>query len=154
MTPELKKCLDNLMIEAVMLKNLSVQLHDDVEAEQFGDEHLSNSQELKFIKKIVAIKEENSDVWIYRLSTVIALRCVSEDDLDKESGDASIEPLLEVKAEFNAQYHSSCELSENEINQFAEKHVYFHVWPYWRELLQSTCARLGIRPIVINPLRV
>ena len=65
-----------------------------------------------------------------------------------------INPILEIKSEFIAQYESACELTQDEINQFSEKHVYFHVWPYWREVIQSSCARLGISPLIIPPLRV
>ncbi|UOE82191.1 hypothetical protein LTQ03_15790 [Vibrio splendidus] len=154
MTPELKKCADNLVIHSVTLKNLLVQLHDEIDAEQFNDEFLDNTQELRFLRQIRQTAKEEDGVWLYRLNTVVAIRCVSEEDAQKENDDIAIEPLLEIKAEFVAQYESTCALTEDEINQFGQKHVYYHVWPYWRETLQSSCARLGITPIVIPPLRV
>ncbi|MHA2937114.1 hypothetical protein ACXJY6_02350 [Vibrio sp. RC27] len=153
MTPELKKCADNLVIQSVTLKNLLVELHEDIDAEQFNDEYLENTQELRFLRQIRQTEREEDGVWLYRLNTVVAIRCISEDDAAKESNDG-IEPILEIKAEFVAQYESPCALNDEEINQFGQKHVYYHVWPYWREALQSSCARLGISPIVIPPLRV
>lgn len=153
MTPELKKCTDNLVIQSVTLKNLLVQFHKDKDAEQFEESWLDNTQELRYLRQIRQSEKEDG-VWLYRLNTVIAIRCVSDDDTDKESDDDSIEPLLEVKAEFVAQYESTCELSPEEISQFGKVHVYYHVWPYWREILQSSCARLGVSPIVIPPFRV
>ncbi|MEC6831249.1 hypothetical protein VXS06_05645 [Photobacterium toruni] len=154
MTPELKKCTDNLVIQSVTLKNLLVQLHDDMDSEQFNDQFLENTQELRFLRQVRQSEMEDDDIWYYRLNTVLAIRCISDVDVSKESDNDTIEPILEIKAEFVAQYESSCALSEEEINQFGQKHVYYHVWPYWREVIQSSCARLGITPIIIPPLRV
>jgi len=154
MTPELKKCTDNLLIQSVILKNLLVQLHEDIDAEQFDDEYLEHSQELRALRMIRQSEEGDDGKWLYRLHTVVGIRCLSEEDYDKDASDDSVEPILEIKSEFVVQYESQCELSEDEINQFGQKHVYYHVWPYWREVLQSSCARLGIKPLVIPPLRV
>lgn len=154
MTPELKKCIENLIIQSVTLKNLFIQLHDDVDAEKFTDEYLENTQELHYLRQIRQSAEEENGVWLYRLNTVIAIRCISEEDAKKTNDDEEIVPLLEIRAEFVAQYESNCLLTDSEIGQFGQSHVYYHVWPYWREVLQSSCARLGITPIVIPPFRV
>lgn len=154
MTPELKKCTDNLLIQSVTLKNLYVNLHDDLDAEIFDDSFLENSQELKGLKMIRKVEIEEENKWLYRLYTVVGIRFLSDEDFNNENSEASVEPLLEIKSEFVAQYESPCDLTEEEINQFGQQHVFYHVWPYWREVLQSSCARLGITPITIPPLRV
>jgi len=153
MTPEIKKCADNLLIQSVTLKNLYVNLRDDMDSEDFDDSCLEHSQELKGLKMFKSLETEEGK-WLYRLYTVIGIRFVSHEDFESENSNDSIEPVLEIKSEFVAQYESSCELSEEEVNQFGQQHVFYHVWPYWREVLQSSCARLGITPIVISPLRV
>ena len=117
MTPELKKCTDNLVIQSVTLKNLLVQLHDDMDSEQFNDQFLENTQELRFLRQVRQSEMEDDDIWYYRLNTVLAIRCISDVDVSKESDNDTIEPILEIKAEFVAQYESSCALSEEEINQ-------------------------------------
>lgn len=155
MTPELKKCADNLMIQSVTLKSLLVELNDEIDAEEFDDEYLNHPQELRFVRKIRQFESEGDNHWLYKLNAVIGIRFISdEENSDENAEDDSIEPLLEIRAEFVAQYECPCELSMEEINQFSERHVYYHVWPYWREVLQSSCARLGIQPIIIPPLRV
>ncbi len=136
MTPELKKCVDNLLIQSVVLKKLLVELNDDIDAEDFSDSLLGHPQELRFVKQIRQFKSEEGEHWIYKLNTVIGIRFIAEDNIDKDPNDTTIE------------------LTQDEINQFSEKHVYFHVWPYWREVIQSSCARLGISPLIIPPLRV
>ena len=153
MTPEIKKCADNLLIQSVTLKNLYVNLCDDLDSEDFEDRCLENSQELKGLKRYKSF-EIGEDKWLYKLYTVIGIRFVSDEDFQNEDTDTSIVPLLEIKSEFVAQYESPCELSEEEINQFGQQHVFYHIWPYWREVLQSSCARLNINPITIPPLRV
>ncbi|PMG79378.1 hypothetical protein BCU84_05660 [Shewanella sp. 10N.286.51.B7] len=153
MTPEIKKCADNLLIQSVTLKNLYVNLCDELDSEDFEDRYLENSQELKGLKMYKSLEIEEGK-WLYKLYTVIGIRFVSDEDFENEDTGTSIEPLLEIRSEFVAQYESPCELSEDEINQFGEQHVFYHVWPYWREVLQSSCARLNINPITIPPLRV
>lgn len=153
MTPEIQKCADNLLIQSVTLKNLYVNLCDDMDSEDFDDSYLENSQELKGLKMFKSLEIEEGK-WLYKLYTVIGIRFLPHEDFDNEESNDSIEPILEIKSEFVAQYESSCELSEEEINQFGQQHVFYHVWPYWREVLQSSCARLGITPITIPPLRV
>jgi len=153
MTPEIKKCADNLLIQSVTLKNLYVNLCDDLDSEDFEDRYLENSQELKGLKRYRSF-EIGEDKWLYKLYTVIGIRFVSDEDFENEDTGTSIVPLLEIKSEFVVQYESPCELSEEEVNQFGQQHVFYHVWPYWREVLQSSCARLNINPITIPPLRV
>ncbi|WP_105182049.1 hypothetical protein [Pseudoalteromonas sp. T1lg21] len=154
MAPELKSCVDNLEIQSVILKSLLVNLRDDVDAEVFDDECIEHPQEIRALKLIRQFQREEDDTWFYRLHTVIAIRFISEEDTKKDSGDDSIEPILEIRAEFVAQYESKCELSEEGLSLFGEKYVFYHVWPYWREILQSSCARLGVPPLMISPLRV
>lgn len=154
MTPELKKCVDNLLIQSVTLKNLLLDLHDDIDAEQFDEELLNNSQMLRYLKKIRLSDTSDGGKFSYRLNVVIGTRCISEEDSSKDGSDGTIDPILEIRSEFIAQYESECELTIEEIEHFSKEHVYYHVWPYWREVLQSSCARLGIPPIVIPPFRV
>ena len=153
MTPEIKKCTDNLLIQSVTLKHLYVNLCDELDSENFDDRFLENSQVLKGLKMFRCL-ETVEDKWLYKLYTVIGIRFLSDEDVKNEDPDEEVEPLLEIKSEFVAQYESPCELSEEEITQFGQNHVFYHVWPYWREVLQSSCARLGISPITIPPLRV
>ena len=66
MTPELKKCVDNLLIQSVVLKKLLVELNDDIDAEDFSDSLLGHPQELRFVKQIRQFKSEEGEHWIYK----------------------------------------------------------------------------------------
>lgn len=153
MTSELDKCINNLFIQSVILKNLMIEFHNDFDADMFDDELLSHPQELRGLKMMKVLPQREGE-YFYRFYAVIGIRLLSTDDYKKEPNDNSIEPLLEIKSEFIAQYESSYEFTEEILTEFSNKHIYFHIWPYWREILQSSCARVGIPPFSIAPFRI
>ena len=51
MTPELKKCVDNLLIQSVVLKKLLVELNDDIDAEDFSDSLLGPGRDHTLLMK-------------------------------------------------------------------------------------------------------
>ena len=62
-------------------------------------------------------------------------------DGETASGDASPEPWLFVRAEFDVEYLAHVALDEAAIVEFGRRNVAYHVWPYWREIVQSSVAR-------------
>lgn len=57
--------------------------------------------------------------------------------------------LAQIEAKFEAIYVSKKELEKKCLKEFGNKNVQIHVWPYWREYVQSTCTRMGIDTIPI-----
>lgn len=55
--------------------------------------------------------------------------------------------LLEILAIYTVDYAMKETLSEEALIEFGKINVGYHVWPFWRELLQSTCNRIGVNPI-------
>ncbi|MGN2246424.1 hypothetical protein ACFWZ3_07015 [Frateuria sp. GZRR35] len=45
-------------------------------------------------------------------------------------------------------------LDEECLALFAQHNVPFNVWPYWREIVQSACGRMGLPRIVLPPHRL
>jgi hypothetical protein len=47
------------------------------------------------------------------------------------------------------------EIDEKALTEFATHNVSYHAWPYWREWLQSTCARAGLPhiPLAMHMLK-
>lgn len=64
-------------------------------------------------------------------------------------------PDFVIEAEFALEYEiaSETEFADEEIDAFAEMNGTFNAWPYWRELVQSTSARLGVAPLVVPVYR-
>lgn len=58
----------------------------------------------------------------------------------------------EISASFIAEYRVTRDgLSREAIEEFARRNAAYHVWPYWREYVQSVCARTRL-PNIIVPL--
>ncbi len=62
---------------------------------------------------------------------------------------------LMIEAEFLIIYsvQSLDELSDDNIDAFADKNGLYNCWPYWREYVQSMTARLGVRTTTLPPFR-
>jgi hypothetical protein len=60
---------------------------------------------------------------------------------------------VEVTAEFVVHYRLADGHDEDSLRaafgEFGQFNVGYHVWPYWREYVQSTCTRVGIPPIPV-----
>lgn len=71
-------------------------------------------------------------------------------------GEGVDETALSIKATFVVTYSldSFEDLSEENFRAFAELNGIFNAWPYWRELVQSTTARMGLDQVVVPVYRV
>ncbi|MCG5516378.1 MULTISPECIES: hypothetical protein [unclassified Ectothiorhodospira] len=60
---------------------------------------------------------------------------------------------LEITADFSAEYDIRDGIEDETLRpaleEFARHNLGHHIWPYWREYVQGTCARMGIPPIPI-----
>lgn len=147
MTKELlKQAIKSLNINEVHLRSLNVNLSEN-ESFLTIKNHKKVSQSYKTMVKIEEFKlsPEASESFCYVFRYAIGVRLVKEDNGD----DKNAEALVSIEAEFDACYFSKLELERNVLDAFALNNVGYHVWPYWREVVQSSCARLGI-----NSLRV
>ncbi|MEA3273899.1 MAG: hypothetical protein U9Q81_01070 [Pseudomonadota bacterium] len=65
---------------------------------------------------------------------------------------------VEIKTEFCAHYGLDGAADEKELRpaleEFGRFNIGYHVWPYWREYVQSVCARMGIPPIPVPMYRI
>lgn len=76
----------------------------------------------------------------------------SSEDLDAD------EPACELTAFFNLGYTVPLEhvddVEPEDIAHFCVFNATFNAWPYWREFAQSTTARMGLTPLVLEVLKV
>jgi hypothetical protein len=74
---------------------------------------------------------------------------------DPNSADVKVEDLLgEVTATFVLRYEwQSDEPPTQELLAVFSDNAVHHMWPYWREFLQASTARLRLPPVVL-PMRV
>jgi preprotein translocase subunit SecB len=64
--------------------------------------------------------------------------------------------ILSIDASFALHYsiQSIGDFEDESIKAFALTNGVFNAWPYWREYVQSTAARMGLPPIVIPVFRL
>lgn len=72
-----------------------------------------------------------------------------------EKGGAG-KPLLAITATFIAEYEMAegFSPSSEELNAFVKANAVFNCWPYWREYVHSTAARMNLPPITMPFFRV
>jgi hypothetical protein len=64
-------------------------------------------------------------------------------------------PIVELMATYTLAYRlpNARALPHDALQHFAELNGAYNVWPYWRELVQTVCGRVGIGSIVIPVFR-
>ena len=71
------------------------------------------------------------------------------------SEEAKEEPLVSIETSFELQYclPEGLRVEPQTLTTFAETNGIYNAWPYWREFVQSTLARMGLPPVVLPLLR-
>lgn len=147
----LKAAQQCLAIEAVTLSHSIVRVRDDFDPQNWQSEH-SLSQSFHLLERVDLQRLNSSEslaVVGYRFLYALGFRIV-EKGADTERND--YKPQLEVIGGFYARYRCSRELSQEEFEAFSKENVAWHVWPYWREYLQSMAARAGLREMIEVPM--
>ncbi len=143
----LEQAIKSLAIQEVRLRNTNVSFADEVAPLDIKNKNLE-VQVIHGVEKIQRrhLQEGESDWLEYSFFYKAGVRLV---DIGKKEA-----PLVEIQAVFNAVYRTEKQLENAALEAFSEDHVGYHVWPYWREYVQSTCMRLGIKPIQVPLYRV
>jgi preprotein translocase subunit SecB len=71
-----------------------------------------------------------------------------------ESQDSKV--FFQIAARFRIKYSLSIlgGIEQRNLDAFAMYNGLYNVWPYWREFVQSTSARMGMPPIVLPVYRI
>ncbi len=96
----------------------------------------------------------STKVEVFQFQIGVGARLITQDPEDGENVPGE-NVIAVIDAEFAVTYvlaDGKAEPTDDALNEFASTNVPFNIWPYWRELLQSTSMRMGLPPIVL-PLR-
>ncbi len=143
---------DCLLISGVTLREGKFTLREDVDLESFdrSDSAAQGFRSFEKIKAAVLTDADGKELWEYRYGYAAGVRLVPEDEREA-SQEEEYAPPIEVLAEFEARYLSFEEVEEDALLEFSKNNVGYHVWPYWREFVQSSCSRLGVFPPIDIP---
>lgn len=143
----LQEAQSALSIGGIYIRSIESFIADDIIPEQIDSLDLER-QEFQSPKRYIQyqLKNDNSETQEVRYEYIIGTRLIKP--TTDEEGD--VKTIFELKTVFEARYQSKIDISDESLKEFGIHNVGFHVWPYWRELLQSTCLRMGITPLEVK----
>lgn len=139
MSTEKTKAQSCLSIQAVRLQSSQISINENARAENIGElmgsiygfHGVSN-----ITQRTATANDDDKKVWIYDFKYRVGVKATAKDDSDDE--------LVEIKSTYCVEYFSNEELSSEDIDGFSKDNVGYHVWPYWREYVQSTLSRTDL----------
>ena len=154
MNDHLKSAQNSLSIRAVNLKESNIFVRDEIDLSSLNREE-TITQVYRAVSKIQETSfsdSEKQEVWDYRFVYTSGVRLIFAEEEEEESKNEDYKPIVEIVGIFLAKYFSKKKLEEEELRAFCEDSVGYHVWPYWREYVQSTCARIDFSPAFEVPV--
>ncbi|HEY2120650.1 MAG TPA: hypothetical protein VGH37_15780 [Candidatus Acidoferrum sp.] len=84
------------------------------------------------------------------------LRTTLQFNFNADEKESKGKPLLVIAATFLAEYEMAegFNPSVEELNSFVHANAVFNCWPYWREYVHSTAARMNLPPLTLPFFRV
>lgn len=140
-----------LAIKSVTLKETDLwtdEAFNSFTAHQFRELSIQSFANLVKVKTLrnEEIKEQNP---VIALEYMLGVRLIVKNK-EAASEEESVDVKLELQAMFSANYDAEKTLiNDDAVDAFAEENGLFHIWPYWREYVQSMCNRVGVPPIPI-----
>jgi hypothetical protein len=157
MNKPIKAAHDNLRIHDVRLRKHNVEINDALRPEQVGELSLT-AQSFSGVQAIAsAVGQSGEDaessseqMYLYTFRYAVGLRMVESELQEEANSSPEDSTAVEIRAIFDAEYFSQIELEETVLKAFARSNVGYHVWPYWRELVQSTAGRMSLPTGVLS----
>jgi hypothetical protein len=152
----LQVAVDNLSIQSVNLRESNTLVRNNIDIIVFNDLDrkdltIQSYRRVGQVKEVVVENNGNDQGhYEYFYSYNVGLRLVPSNEIDKVADDEYVPPV-EVKAVFESRYLSPFQLTTEALEAFAEQNVGYHIWPYWREFIQSMTPRLGITGGIVVP---
>jgi len=129
----------------VSLRTSNISIHPE-----FQPKHTESELGIRYkahhlpqFKMMVDAKNDAFVVFQYEAGVRLIDTSVDEDSEDYLK--------VEVSAIFSSEYKltDADSFDEAAMVEFLRHNVRHHVWPYWREYLQSTCMRMGLPPVPV-----
>ena len=155
MNDRLKDAIQNLAIQSVNIKESKVFVRDEIDP-QTMDRNQTLTQSFRGaagLREISLTIANGQDLWDYRFFYSVGVRLIWTHELENSTAE-KYQPLVEIAGIFEARYLSTKQIVKDELVAFSAEHVGYHVWPYWREYVQSSCSRIGYFPAILVPFYI
>lgn len=152
----IQQAIENLAIQGVFLRTASIKQHPDfdprLDRRELQIQTRSGPTRLSDLEVKADSDAETQELFHVHFSC--GLRLTNPEFIEEAEPETGV--AVEMLATFVAEYmvKPGSMVSQEARNAFARDNVGYHVWPYWREYVQSTCARLGLPIVAIQMYRV
>ena len=153
----LKQAIKALAIQDIYLRESQIKLAESYDPKFAPPDVTSQFRWGPTRASMLQLRDEGTGkdqtIWKVEYSTTIRfLKFIDPIPDDYKPSDQDV--LGEIDATFIAEYAVIKEdISQEALNEFAHHNVGFHIWPYWREYVQSTCART-LLPRTMFPMHI
>lgn len=146
-SPELQKAIDALEIDDVYLREVTAHCADGFEP-KYSDYEALTFQTRHFVKQS-SLVELDGERFLLRVFVDLGARWI-----DESSKDEQLLPRAYIEALFVAEYRMQGRLDQASIDAFCLQNASYHVWPYWRELLNSHCTRMHLPRVTLPTVQL
>jgi len=143
----LKKAAEVLTPVGVYLRSSKVYTHPEFHPQQNNNE-LQVQYKSKHLSEYKLLRAEDENPSFIAFQYEAGVRLVDEKVDEKDGAYVQAEILTVFTSEY--QLKDADAFDEDAMSEFLNCNVRFHVWPFWREYLQSTCTRMGL-PVIPLP---
>ena len=137
---DLKRLISVVQIESVRL--CEVHCRSVAQPSEVADAVRVNTS-----RKTAVVKEPTEDR-AFRIEATFTMEVRSADD------DEELQAELRGTFELSYGIPGDVSFSAQELEAFGEVNAVFNAWPYWRELVQSSLARMLLPPLTLPVFRV
>ncbi len=157
----LQKAQKSLRISDVYMRKSTVGVSDSYEHRSVEVENLQSQFRHLVEKSEVLVEEDNSDgSKLFRVHLDLGFRWgvdKSKSSLEPtdapDADESEFEELGRIEAKYVAEYEVTEDLSQECLDVFALRNASYHVWPYWREYVTSSCARMNVPKLVLPTIQ-
>lgn len=145
-----------LRVMDVFLREMKVEMSEELNPVLPNQEFCFQFRFQPLSQSIQSLHREDDetadDIKIIEYRVVAGARFLDPKFADLDANGEDIDPsliLAEISATFAATYAKNA-CSDDALKVFGQYNVPYHVWPYWRELLQSTLPRMKLPSVTLG----
>lgn len=151
-----KELLDEAMkllrLQSVYLIESNVDSNRDFDRYAFDPAHYDRQSfrqvdGVRVIEPSAVSSDGKENPFYYKFYYVFGVRLVSKSVVEVNDSDV----LISITGVFEVTYSSKQKVVQEAIDEFIKCHVGFNAWPFWREFVHSSCARIGMVPPITIP---
>jgi len=153
----LQRAQKGLRISDVYMRRSVLTVSDAYEHRSDDMEGLQ-AQFRHFVEKSEVLEEQNGNQpphKFFRVHLDLGYRWGLDGAKSPEvnESDDGFEELGRIEAKYVAEYEITDELPQECLDAFALNNASYHVWPYWREYVSNSCARMNVPKLVMPTMQ-